>query len=503
MIPKTISLQQWLPDAQIFGCDDIVVSQIQSDSRRVLPGDVFVAVCGIRSDGHSHIADAVIRGAVAVITERRASSLSIPQAIVPCSATAFAKLSMLLQVGPQPPVTLAGITGTNGKTTTAWMVRSILEAARLRTGIVGTIETSDGINRWPSTLTTPAADALARQMQEMVNQQTSHCVMEVSSHALQQKRCAALRFAVAAITNITHDHLDYHQTLEKYSSVKASIAALLHTDAPLLVNLDDSGCRRIMNQLTTAPVVTYGIDAEDAELRATELSKTHRSQRVCLHLAQGDAELRLRLIGKHNLSNSLVAAGIAEQLGIGIKDIVAGLERLTSVPGRLERIDEGQSFQVLVDYAHTPDALERSILTLRNHVPGKLICVFGAGGNRDISKRPEMGKAASLADVCIVTSDNPRDEDPVEILRNIAEGFIRPARFELEVDRQQAILRAFRMAEPGDVVLLAGKGHEGTQEIAGHRHCFDDRDVARRLLRVSGAGNVAELQPVFSMPRSA
>jgi len=373
MIPTTFSLQQLLPDARIIGSEDIAVSQVQSDSRSVSPGDVFVAVCGTQSDGHFHIADAVTRGAVAVITEHEVSSVNIPQAIVACSATAFAKLSMLLRVGPQPPVTLAGITGTNGKTTTAWMVRSILEAARLRTGIVGTIETSDGINSCPSTMTTPSADFLARQMQKMVFHGTSHCVMEVSSHALHQKRCAALKFAVAAITNITHDHLDYHQTLEKYSSAKASIATLLHTDAPLLINVDDEGCRQIIDQLSNVPLVTYGIDSEAAELRATVLSKTHRSQRICVHLAQGDAEVRLRLIGKHNVSNSLLAAAIAEQLGIRIRDIVTGLEALTSVPGRLERIDEGQSFQVLVDYAHTPDALERSIATIRDFVPGKLI----------------------------------------------------------------------------------------------------------------------------------
>ena len=503
MIPTAFSLRQVMPDAQFFGCDYIRFAQVQADSRRIVPGDVFVAIRGTRHNGHLHIRDAISRGAQAVIAEDFVEDIEVSQALVNCSATAFAKLSMLQHAGSSHGITMAGITGTNGKTTTSYMVRSILQAAQLRTGIVGTIETSDVNNSVPSEMTTPSSEFLAQHTKVMMACGTSHCVLEVSSHALDQKRCAALRFAVAAITNITHDHLDYHETIAKYSSAKASIAKLLHPDAPLLINVDDSGCNSILDQLSGVPLVTYGIENNDAELRATILTKTHRSQRICLHLAQGDAEVRLRLIGHHNVSNALAAAGIAEQLGIRLKDIVAGLEALSCVPGRLERIDEGQPFQLLIDYAHTPDALQRSITTIRDFVPGKLICVFGAGGNRDVSKRPAMGAVASAADLCIVTSDNPRDEEPNKIMCEVAAGFCKHTHFEFEVDREHAILRAFRCAEPGDVVLLAGKGHEGTQEIAGRKLAFDDRDVARRLLRFYGGNSAADLQPVFSLPRSA
>lgn len=514
MPAKALTLQQLLPDsyqpqrwlnAELMAPHKARITGVSADSRNVSPGDVFVAMPGTKTDGHRFIRDAVARGAVAVVTETPIEGVPVPQYVVDSSASTFAQLCMNFEVGTHCSIVCAGITGTNGKTTSSWMLRSILQAARLRTGMVGTIESDDGVERQPADLTTPTADRLAAHMRQMVEQMSTHSVVEISSHALVQKRCDGLRLSAAAITNITQDHFDYHKTTDAYRVAKASIRELLHPDAPLLLNLDDPGCQFVIDQLVgSASVVTFGVDNPEAELRATILEKNHRSQRIRLHLAQGDAEVRLRMIGHHNVSNCLVAAGLAEQLGVRLPDIVKGLESLRAVPGRLERIDEGQAFQVLIDYAHTPDALERSTSTIHEFVPGRLICVFGAGGDRDQSKRPQMGQAASLADYCILTSDNPRHEDPQNIVSQIAAGLPAGAEHETQLNRRDAITRAFNMAEPGDVVLLAGKGHETTQDIRGDQCPFDDREVARAILKeLSESQTVAGLQPRFALSKSA
>jgi UDP-N-acetylmuramoyl-L-alanyl-D-glutamate--2,6-diaminopimelate ligase len=505
LLPGSTAGQHWIDDASANGAGQVIVTGVTSDSRRVTPGDVFVAVAGTKADGHQFVQQAVARGAVAVVSETPSEGISVPQYITDCSAAAFARMCMRFNVGTRCPIVCAGITGTNGKTTASWMLRSILQTAGLRTGMVGTIECDDGVECSASEMTTPTADALAAHMRRLMEQRATHSVLEISSHALVQKRCAGIQLSAAAITNITQDHFDYHRTVDAYRMAKASIAELLHADAPLLLNLDDPGCQYVMDRLVgSAAVITFGVDNPEAELRSTLLQKNHRSQRVRLELAQGDAEIRLRMIGRHNVANCLVAAGLAEQLGVRLSHIVDGLESLHVVPGRLERIDEGQSFQVLVDYAHTPDALARCTSTIRDFVPGRLICVFGAGGDRDQSKRPRMGEAASIADYCIITSDNPRNEDPQTIAEQIAEGFSTNTEYDIQLDRREAIAHAFDVAQPGDVVLLAGKGHESVQEIGSEQYQFDDRDVARSLLReMTASQTVAELQPRFSLPKSA
>jgi UDP-N-acetylmuramoyl-L-alanyl-D-glutamate--2,6-diaminopimelate ligase len=504
MNDAALSLQQLLPEPRFVNCCDIAVLRVSTDSRSVIPGDVFVAVAGNTCDGHSFIDEAIANGAAAVVVQRLIGDVRIPQCIVSCTATAHARISMALAVGQQQSTIVAGVTGTNGKTTTTWMLRSILESAGHRTGLVGTICTNDGVDSRPSPLTTPSAGALADHFQQMKLARTSHCAMEISSHALVQKRCAGIHLSAAAITNVTQDHFDYHGTAEAYQAAKSDIAGLLYPDAPLLLNADDPGCRRIMERLDNqASMVTYGIDNPDAELRSTVLRSTHRSQRVRLHLAQGDAEFRLRLIGRHNVSNCLAAAGLAEQLGISLAHIVAGLQAVHAVPGRVERIDEGQPFQVLVDYAHTPDALAQCLDAVRDFVPGRLICVFGAGGERDRSKRPLMAHAAMAADVAIVTSDNPRSEDPGQIITDITAGFSADAVFASETDRHEAISVALEQAEPGDMVVVAGRGHEGLQETAGAMLPFDDREVVRQLLRAADSTAVDDLQPRFAVQRSA
>ncbi|MEZ6063400.1 MAG: UDP-N-acetylmuramoyl-L-alanyl-D-glutamate--2,6-diaminopimelate ligase [Planctomycetaceae bacterium] len=504
MNANAISLQRLFPAASFVGCADVVVAGVSCDSRRVVPGDVFVALPGTRTDGHSYIRQAVAAGATAAIVRRPVSGLRLPQCVVDDVPVAYARLCMALAGNPQRSVKTAGITGTNGKTTTAFLLRSILEQSNCRCGLLGTVEFSDGLNSSAASMTTPTADVLAGMMSDMVRHGSNHCVMEVSSHALHQKRCSGLQLSAAAITNITQDHFDYHHTAENYRSAKAQIGTLLHGDAPLLLNTDDTGCRQLLQENSFSnPVISLGM-SPDAELRAEVLSTTHRSQRIRLHLAQGDADVRLKLIGRHNVMNALFAAGLAEQLGIHLPQIIAGLERMVSIPGRLERIDEGQSFQVLVDYAHTPDALAHCLNAIRQFTPGRLICVFGAGGERDRSKRPLMAAAASAADSVVVTSDNPRSEDPGRIIEDVIRGFPPGCPFECEVDRERAILNAFRKAEPGDVVLIAGKGHESTQTIGDRTVPFDDRVVARRQLHeVIVSGPLTQIQPVYSVTRSA
>lgn len=504
MNDTALRLRQLLPEAQFLNCRDIVVSGVSTDSRSITSGQVFVAVAGNTCDGHAFIDEAIGNGATAIVVQRLVSHRSVPQCVVRCTATAHALISMALAVGQQQSTTVAGITGTNGKTTTSWVLRSILKAAGHRTGLVGTICTDDGVNSRPSTLTTPPAGVLAEHFRRMMLARTSHCAMEISSHALVQKRCAGIHLSAAAITNVTQDHFDYHGTSEAYQSAKAEIANLLYPDAPLLLNVDDASCRSIMAGIDHGVrFVTYGVNNPGAELQATVLSRTHRSQRIRLRLAQGDAEVRLRLIGRHNVSNCLAAAGLAEQLGVSLTHIIDGLQAVHAVPGRLERIDEGQPFQVLVDYAHTPDALTQCLDTIREVVPGRLICVFGAGGERDRSKRPLMARAAVAADVSIVTSDNPRSEDPRQIIDDITAGFSANDFHLVEVDRRAAIAVALEQAEFGDVVIVAGKGHESSQETAGVMLPFDDRDVIRQLLRAADTAAVDDLHPQFFVQRSA
>lgn len=484
MTSQLVSLRSLFQEAQFINCADIPVDRVVCDSRLVRPGDVYVAVEGTQTDGHAFLEDAITAGASAVIVQRRsAAPFAVPCAVVPSTATAYAVLSMFRDVGSIPPTIIGGVTGTNGKTTTTWILHSILQTTGFRAGLIGTVTNSDGQISERAVMTTPPADVLSRLFRRMADIGTTHCAMEISSHALKQRRCAGLRLSAAAITNVTQDHFDYHRSVDEYRLVKSAIADLLHIDAPLLLNLDDEGCRRILQQLPkTIPVVTYGVRQPNAELSAQVISSTHRSQRLLLQLAQGSISVRLRLIGRHNAENCLAAAGLAEQMGVPLRDIADGIEAVTAVPGRLERIDEGQDFLVLVDYAHTPDALARCIHTVSEFAPGRVICVFGAGGERDREKRPLMAQAAAAADLVIVTSDNPRTESPTAIIRDIVSGFPASANVLQEPDRQAAIIQAIAAAEPGDVVLIAGKGHEDQLEVGTDRIPFDDRNVARRIL---------------------
>lgn len=509
MIRYPLTLCQFLQLADIpasviarlpHGVRELQVQDLVCDSRDVGHGTVFVAIPGTRVDGHQFLLDAATAGAVCAIVQKSDPTVPLPQIATSCPASAYSRLCIKLSTGAVNPIQVAGVTGTNGKTTTTWMLQSILQASGKQTGAVGTICHHDGLRQLSSSMTTPDAKTLGELFRTMLQNRTTHCAMEISSHALSQHRAAGIQLSAAAITNITQDHFDYHLNMDAYRKAKASISTLLYPEAPLLLNLDDPGCQLALQNLAgSVPVVTCGIRNCESEISGEVLRKSHRSTTVRLRLAQGDCDLRLKMVGDHNVSNCLIAAGLAEQLGIRLEAIVDGLQALDSVPGRLQRIDSGQPFQVFVDYAHTPHALQHCLQTLRSFTTGRIICVFGAGGDRDRSKRPAMGAAVQIADLCIVTSDNPRSESPEAIIADIMKGI--PATTEVlpVVQRESAIDIAIHSALAGDTVVIAGRGHETMQEVNGDMVPLNDSTAAESALNTLGYGSA----PAVPFARSA
>lgn len=496
---RSISLRASLGAVSFVGTGDIVASQFCCDSRLVQPGDVFVALRGSRIDGHRHLEAAIAGGAISVIVERPSSQISVPQCIVSDTRVAFAKICLERLGAPQRSINIIGVTGTNGKTTTTWLLRSILEAGGRTTGLLGTLEYWDGRTAEPASLTTPDSWQLAQYMMQMARNQVTDCVMEISSHALDQQRCAGINLSAAAITNITQDHFDYHGDAERYRAAKLGIVSLLACGKPVVLGIDDAGCQAIRKKVTVdRNVITFGFSS-DAHMRVETLSCSETGQSLRLLLDSASVEIRTPMVGRHNALNLLTAAVLAEQSGVAIRDIRDGLERVLHVPGRMERINVGQPFAVFVDYAHTPDGISQCIATARLLTSGKVILVFGAGGDRDRHKRPLMARAAQDADQIVLTSDNPRSEVPDQIIADIVGGFESLDRVLTCVDRQQGIREALRLAQPGDVVVIAGRGHEKTQHIRDRRISFDDCRVTRRLLLELQTG----LTPVSASPRSA
>ncbi len=503
MNPHPVSLRACLPDAVLTNDSGIIFSHVTCDSRQVRRGSVFVALSGSRCDGHQFAADAVRRGAAAVVVERPLESLPVPQAVVADSSRAWFRLCMACRGNPHHRLRLTGITGTNGKSTTAWLLRDILVTAGRRTGLLGTIEYHDGRRSCPASLTTPDAAEQARLMQQMVRNGVQDVVLEISSHALQQGRCGELRLAAAAVTNITHDHLDYHGTLHSYRNAKARLAGHLPESERILINGDDEGCRVLHESgMLARPAFVCG-QCPNADFRFEVLRQTRRKQSLRLVLRGVVMEVSIRLIGIHNAFNALMAAALADRLNVDHGAIRDGLAQVKCVPGRLERIEAGQPFDVYVDYAHTPDALERCLETVRFLTSGRVICVFGAGGDRDADKRPQMGLAARAADHVILTSDNPRSESPEHIIRQIRSGMRSGNPVQECPDRRAAIDLACRTARPGDCVVIAGRGHETIQTVGDRLIAFDDRAVVRDILRdVSAAPAASAHRPDCSCPES-
>ncbi|MCL2503452.1 MAG: UDP-N-acetylmuramoyl-L-alanyl-D-glutamate--2,6-diaminopimelate ligase [Coriobacteriia bacterium] len=455
------------------------VAGVAFRSDLVTEGDAFFCIRGFLRDGHDFAEDARARGASVLFVERPLS-VGLPQVVVDDSRAALARFAAAFHGQPSKALDVIGITGTNGKTTSAYLVENIARTAGRVTGMVGTVETRIGNERVASVHTTPESAELQGLLARMRGAGVQVCAMEVSSHAIDLHRVDAVDFAVVALTNLTQDHLDYHHTIEEYASVKRRLFTEMAVGARV-INIDDSFGRGLAERFTDA--VTVGF-APDAHVQALDCVTDGTGAMFALKSPEGSMRMRLPLTGGFNVSNALVSAGCSLAVGIPFDAIVSGLESAPQVPGRLERIECGQPFNVVVDYAHTPDSLEKAILTLKQITCGDVIVVFGCGGDRDPAKRPMMGHvAARFADHTVITSDNPRSESPASIISQIEDGMHGGgASYELEPDRRLAVEKAVRRAKPGDAVLIAGKGHEDYQVFADQTVHFDDREVAREVL---------------------
>jgi UDP-N-acetylmuramoyl-L-alanyl-D-glutamate--2,6-diaminopimelate ligase len=452
----------------------VEIGGLAYDNRAVEPGTLFFCVPGFTRDGHDFAPDAVARGAAALVVARPVDA-GVPEVRVPDVRAAMATAAARFHGDPTAELPVIGITGTNGKTTTAFLVRALLEAAGRQCGLLGTVTSIIAGEERPTVRTTPEAIDLQRTFREMLDGGDRACAMEISSHALELRRSDGIHVAVAVFTNLTQDHLDFHPTMEDYFQAKRRLFAAPLTRARV-VNADDPYGRRLAEEFPDA--VTFAIDA-DAAYRAVDVETGFAGSDCRFETPEGAFDVHVPLPGAFNVANALGAWAAVRALGVEL----TALPDSARVPGRFEPVDEGQPFAVLVDYAHTPDSLENVLRAARELASGRVIAVFGAGGDRDRGKRPLMGEiGARLADVALVTSDNPRSEDPEAIIAEILAGAGREV--EHDVDRRRSIHRAVAMAEPGDVVVIAGKGHEQGQEFEGGRkEPFDDVAVAREALR--------------------
>ncbi len=482
--------------AELSGDGSVEIRDLAYDSRRAEPATLFFCFAGERTDGHDFAPAAVEAGASALVVERPLD-LDVPQARVEDARAAMAPIAASLNGDPTSELGVIGITGTNGKTTTAFLVRHLLESAGHRCGLLGTVRQVVGGQEEEVERTTPEAIDLQRTFNRMLEAGDEYCAMEVSSHALVLHRADAVHFAAKVFTNLSQDHLDFHADMEDYFEAKRLLfsgeggAPIVELEGGISVlNADDPYGRRLAGDLDCGPggdCVSYSASGEDADLTARDVSFDASGSRFTCVTPDGEIEVRIPLPGDFNVANALAALGVARALGLDLSAAAAALASAEQVPGRFESIDEGQPFSVVVDYAHTPDSLENVLKAARRVTQGRLISVFGAGGDRDRDKRPLMGRAgAELSDVAVVTSDNPRSEDPVAIIEQIEAGIGAHAAAEVAVeqDRRAAIALALGRAGDGDMVVIAGKGHEQGQEFEnGRKVPFDDRDVARDELR--------------------
>jgi UDP-N-acetylmuramoyl-L-alanyl-D-glutamate--2,6-diaminopimelate ligase len=465
------------------------IKSLAYDSRRVVPGTLFFAVQGEKADGHDFIPQALERGAAAVVSERAApSDLALRWVRVPRIRRALAETSRNFYGHPDSKLQLVGITGTNGKTTTAYLLESVLRAAGIPAGLFGTIEYRFGGRNLTALNTTPESLDLLEFFAELAKSGGKAAVMEVSSHALAQERVWGFHFSAAVFTNLTRDHLDYHKDFEHYFAAKRRLFEGLGAGPPDLavINVDDEWGRRLLD-LPFARCMTYGMNS-GAEVRPKEFHQDLAGLRAVVQTPAGVLEIESPLVGRANLANLLAATATAVGMGVESAKVKEGIAALAAVPGRFERVDEGQPFLVVVDYAHTDDALRNVLKTARELTRNRLITVFGCGGDRDRTKRPLMGEAAgALSDRVVLTSDNPRTEDPLLIMNDALVGLQKAGKpYAAEVDREAAIRKALEAAGEGDVVVIAGKGHETYQILKDRKIPFDDRGVARRVIRELG-----------------
>jgi UDP-N-acetylmuramoyl-L-alanyl-D-glutamate--2,6-diaminopimelate ligase len=466
-----------LAPREVIGARPVEIGDLSYDSRKVTPGAAFFCVAGERVDGHTLAWEAIEKGAAALVVERELEA-SVPQLVVDDVRASMAVAADAFFGEPTRELELAGVTGTNGKTTTTFLLHAMLAAAGRRAGLVGTIEWIVGGERRPAPFTTPEAIDLQRLFREMLDAGDDSVAVEASSHGAALQRLDRVRFDALVFTNLSQDHLDLHGSMEEYFLAKRRLFVGAQPP-PAAVNVGSEWGRRLAAELADvhrAPLVTFGL-ADDAEVRPESLEVTSEGSRF----QAAGIEIETRLRGLFNVENALGAVAGGLLLDLEETAIAEGIAAVAGVPGRFEVVDEGQPFVVVVDYSHTPDSLATALRSARGLGDGRVLVVFGAGGDRDRGKRPLMGRvAAELADVAIVTSDNPRSEEPLAIIQDVLQGS--GVDVEIDPDRRSAIERAIGLAEPGDVVLIAGKGHEQGQDVGGVVHPFDDRAVAREAL---------------------
>lgn len=480
-----------LEQKEIRGSVDVEITGIATDSRKVQKGDLFIAIAGTREDGSRYVDDAVRREASAVAGEAGIREIpGVSTIIVPDSRLAAAYLAEAFHGHPSSQIELVGITGTNGKSSTLYLIRSVLDEAGISSSGVGTICYSIGGKTEAALNTTPGPVELSSALRKAVDAGHTHFVMEVSSHALHQYRVEALQFTVAVYTNLSLDHLDYHSTMDEYFNAKRHLFELLsrNPNARCAVICADDARGEDIAATARVDKLTFGIH-HPADISASNIEISSSYTAFDIATPSGEVPLTLKLLGRHSVYNAMAAAGACIALGIDLPTIQKGLERLDIVPGRFERVSEGQPFEVIVDYAHTPEAIKLLLDSARSVCKGKLIVVFGAGGDRDRSKRPEMGKlVAGVADFSVITSDNPRSEDPYRIALDIEIGFQKTGKergqhYLVIIDRREAIEEALATAEAGDMVIIAGKGHETYQVFKDKTVEFDDRAIAAAWLQ--------------------
>ncbi|HAP39287.1 MAG TPA: UDP-N-acetylmuramoyl-L-alanyl-D-glutamate--2,6-diaminopimelate ligase [Nitrospira sp.] len=475
------------------GDQQVTITGLTDDSRTVEPGSLFVAVPGERVDGHDFVDRVLAAGAAALVVGRAVSAGPTPTVRVQDSRAALGMIGSRFYGDPSLSLRMIGVTGTNGKTTTTYVVKTMLEASRRQVGLIGTVAYLVGKESIPASHTTPGALELQKLFARMVEKRLDTVVMEVSSHALALDRTAGSEFDVAVFTNLTQDHLDFHVDMECYFQAKRKLFSELGQSGTrkerkrAIINLDDPWSRR-MREACTVPVWTYGLGAQ-ADLRAENVRLSAAGTTFTLRSPAGTCTIQSRLVGEHNVYNLLAAIGVVLHEGLTLDEVRAAVGAVSNVPGRFERVEAGQDFTVVVDYAHTEDALVRLLTAAQALRTGRIITVFGCGGDRDRTKRPKMGRAAvQYSDVVILTSDNPRTEDPAAILREVEVG-VKEAladrghvRYQMLADRRAAIEAAVREAKTDDMVLIAGKGHEDYQIVGTTKHHFDDREVAREMI---------------------
>jgi UDP-N-acetylmuramoyl-L-alanyl-D-glutamate--2,6-diaminopimelate ligase len=471
-----------LPSKKIFGETDFDIKKIEYDSRRINPGDLFVAILGFKEDGHEYIHSALENGAIGVVAQKDGDYEPKVKVIVPDTREALALLAGKFFDSPSKKLKVAGVTGTNGKTTVTYQVKSILEKDGKKVGLIGTIAYFIGPEKRAATNTTPESLDLQKMFYQMQENRTDSVVMEVSSHALALKRVMGVDFDVAVFTNLNREHLDFHKTLSAYKKSKGLLFEMLSDKSWAVINMDDPNWRYFYDKAKTHKF-TYSLSNPKADFYTKSFSITWEGSQMDLVTPNGEVKINLKLLGESNIYNALASAAVGVALKVNLKTIKSGLESVETIPGRMERIQEGQDFNILIDYAHTPYALDLLLKTVRGMTQGDLIVLFGCGGDRDQGKRPQMGKVASLrADRIFLTEDNPRSEDPQKIIEEIVGGIENKEKVEIIMDRKEGIKKALKMAKRGDTLVLVGKGHEDYQIKKDQKFHFSDKETVLELL---------------------